>query len=383
MPEPSAGKPKEPWLAVAFSLLAPGLGQLYAGHTRRAVAWFIGTLAALAGTLSWVFSAARANPLEGMVWYAGLLACQWGSPLAAYFACRRRRHRFRQLRRPALAAALSVFFPGLGHLYVLLERWWLRALFAPLFLAPGLLVLAGEVLESSAVPGLPGWLTDWPPALSVPVGALLSLLAIVHSYSLAYRRAGQRPRLPRLTLPVAALALVAWGNAQAPWEALLKREVRSFRIPSSSMEPTLLVGDRLWARRVAALSRGDIAVFRRPPSAGNAGGEGSEVDFIKRVVGLPGDRVAIRRKRVFVNGRPLQEPWTDFRDARNRVPGRDDFGPMTVPAGSYFMMGDNRDLSWDSRYFGCVAREAVVGRAYKIYWPFRRARILRPEAAGQ
>jgi signal peptidase I len=377
---PDTRKRGEPWIAVALSLLAPGLGQFYAGRPWRGLAWFAVALAALAGTLSWVFSATRVNPLEGIAWYAVLLACQWGSPLAAFFACRRRRPRLRRLRRPALAAALSVLFPGLGHLYVLFSRWWWRILFAPLFLAPGIVVMAGEVLESSAVPGLPLWLTDWPWLLSVPAGALLSMLAITHSYRLAFRRDGRRPRLPRLSASVAALALLAWVNAQAPWEAALKREVRSFRIPSSSMEPTLLVGDRLWARRIAAPARGDIMVFRPPPSAIIAESGTGEVDFIKRIVGLPGERVSVRRKKVFINGRPLSEPWAVFRDPHRFFPGRDDFGPVTVPAGHYFMMGDNRDKSYDSRYFGPVPAASIVGRAYKLYWPFRRSAALGPSA---
>ncbi len=157
--------------------------------------------------------------------------------------------------------------------------------------------------------------------------------------------------------------------------ALLVRAffVQAYKIPSSSMEPTLLVGDHilvikcLYGIRVPFLGkqliefskpkRGEIVVFVYPRDP--------KKDFIKRVIGLPGERVEIRDKKVLINGRPLDDPWGVWE--REGVP-RPSFGPVTVPEDHYFVMGDNRDNSMDSRYWGFVPKENLIGRAFVIYW---------------
>jgi signal peptidase I len=168
---------------------------------------------------------------------------------------------------------------------------------------------------------------------------------------------------------------------------------QAFKIPSSSMEDNLLVGDHLIVNKfiygpafvnpLAKLfpfrdvRRGDIIVFRFP--------ENPEIDYVKRVIGLPGEVVTIRDKKVAVDGRPLDEPYVVFDDPQTlpdepalgsyRV--RDQFGPFTVPAGQYFAMGDNRDHSGDSRYWGGVPRH-IKGRAFMVYWSYAGD----PPAAG-
>lgn len=173
--------------------------------------------------------------------------------------------------------------------------------------------------------------------------------------------------------------------------------VQAFQIPSESMERTLLVGDYLLVDKLhygppgiwdflmpyRPIRRGDIIVFRYPVKPSD--------HFVKRVIGLPGDRVHLERKRVYVNGKPLTEPYVrvrrgsieDFRDNFPAEPGlyndvtaswflqmrtlvRD--GELVVPANSYFVLGDNRDNSLDSRYWGLVPRENVIGRPLLIYW---------------
>jgi len=113
-----------------------------------------------------------------------------------------------------------------------------------------------------------------------------------------------------------------------------------------------------------APQRGDIIVFRYP--------EDEDKDFIKRVVGLPGDTVEIRNKVVFVNGAPLDEHGYTQRVDPGVIDGainpRDNFGPVTVPAGKFFVMGDNRDQSLDSRFWGYVSAEKIRGKAFRIYW---------------
>ena len=155
--------------------------------------------------------------------------------------------------------------------------------------------------------------------------------------------------------------------------------VQAFKIPSGSMENTLAIGDHLLVNKfiygtkvpftdkrimeVRDPERGDIIVFRYPRDPGK--------DFIKRVIGTPGDRVEIRDKKVFINGIPYVTGHELYKDkeglGEGQVP-RDNFGPVTVPARSYFVMGDNRDESYDSRYWGFVPRDNILGEAFIKYW---------------
>ncbi len=163
---------------------------------------------------------------------------------------------------------------------------------------------------------------------------------------------------------------------------------KTFYIPSASMEETLLVGDHLFVNRfiygaassaferwlfpLRPLARGDIVIFRSP--------ERPRVDMVKRCVGLPGDVIEIADKDLFVNGNWIDDAsYTWHRDARlypNRsdlpeaLRRRDTFGPFTVQPGHYFCMGDNRDQSYDSRFWGPVPAAFIKGRALIIYWSF-------------
>jgi signal peptidase I len=155
--------------------------------------------------------------------------------------------------------------------------------------------------------------------------------------------------------------------------------VQAFSIPSGSMQPTLLVGDYLLVNRysygirnpfnnkvwipVGQPQRGDVVVFIFPQDPSK--------DYIKRVIGLPGDRVQIINKKVYINGKVYETPQAVFDDASN-IPGdqvtRDNYGPEVVPPNSYFVMGDNRDHSYDSRFWGFVRLDALKGRAFIIYF---------------
>ncbi len=155
--------------------------------------------------------------------------------------------------------------------------------------------------------------------------------------------------------------------------------VQAFKIPSGSMQPTLKIGDHILVNKfiygvklpyvrttiipVSSPERGDIIVFKYP--------EAPDKDFIKRVIGIPGDTVQIKKKQVFVNGKPVRHEYgmhTDSNVIPGRVNHRDNYGPETVPEGSYFVMGDNRDNSYDSRFWGFVKESAIKGEAFIIYW---------------
>jgi signal peptidase I len=142
---------------------------------------------------------------------------------------------------------------------------------------------------------------------------------------------------------------------------------QAFYIPSESMESTLVEGDRVLVNKlddsVGDISRGDVVVFERPPNE-----PPSEVhDLIKRVVGLPGDTVEGRDGVVYINGEPLDESYLDVGTITSP------FEAVTVPEGHLFVMGDNRGNSRDSRFFGTIDGDLLVGRAFVIVWPLGRA----------
>jgi signal peptidase I len=142
---------------------------------------------------------------------------------------------------------------------------------------------------------------------------------------------------------------------------------QSFYIPSGSMEPTLQVGDRIVVDKLSyhlhGVHRGDIVVFRRPPAENCDPGGPQVPDLVKRVIGLPGERISGSDGRVDINGRPLAEPWLPKSDSTSP------FSAITIPKGDYFMMGDNRGDSCDSRYWGPLPRSYIVGRVVLRIWP--------------
>ena len=165
--------------------------------------------------------------------------------------------------------------------------------------------------------------------------------------------------------------------------------VQAFKIPTGSMENNLLIGDHLLVNKfifgptplaigravlpVRPIHRGDILVFKYP--------EEPDRDFIKRVIGLPGETIELKNKKIYVNNQPLEEPYvhfltppsSDYQEVTS-YDLRERFGPVTVPADKYFVMGDNRDNSQDSRYWGYLPRDYVKGKALVIYWSYESGR---------
>ena len=162
--------------------------------------------------------------------------------------------------------------------------------------------------------------------------------------------------------------------------------VQAFKIPTGSMEPNLLIGDHLLVNKfvfaptlssaertllpMTDIRRGDIVVFKYP--------EDPERDFIKRVIGLSGETIELKDRQIHVNGRAIQEPYAHYLPRPAGSAGgevttgdvRERYGPVVVPAGSVFVMGDNRDNSQDSRYWGFLPKENIKGKALMIYWSF-------------
>lgn len=155
------------------------------------------------------------------------------------------------------------------------------------------------------------------------------------------------------------------GTAVLVALAIITFVVQAFFIPSGSMRPTLEEGDRIlvnkFVYRFTEPKRQEIIVFRYPVEPGRK--------FIKRVIGVGGDRVEIVGGQVIVNGQHIEEKYT-------LTPGFSNYGPIVVPEDNYFVLGDNRNNSEDSRFWGFVPRENVIGRAFMIFWPVNRIQIL-------
>lgn len=262
-------------------------------------------------------------------------------------------------RRPFVAGALSLVVPGLGQLYngqlgraaalylgtVLLGLLWLRGATGRFFW--GLVLTVGAVL-------------------------VLRAWAIVDAMVVAWRsRVIPRHRFASWwLLALTAVVLLLLPRALVPLQV-----VKSYYLPSASMEPTLALDDHvitdLGYFDDHPIEVGAIVVFRSP--------EDPSVELAKRVVAVAGDRLEIRDKALYVNGEVVHEPWVVHRDPLVGTAGkrgqRDNFGPFVVPKDTFFALGDNRDHSYDSRFFGPVPRRNLRGKVLFVYWSADRSRI--------
>jgi signal peptidase I len=148
-------------------------------------------------------------------------------------------------------------------------------------------------------------------------------------------------------------------------------------VPTESMSPTILVGDHFFLDKVAfpanyptalqkflpnrTIKRGEILAFWSP--------ETPDLRLVKRVIGLPGETIEVRNRIVYINGSKLDEPYAVYTDSQN-IPRRDDMAPVKIPADSFFMMGDNRDNSNDSRFWGVARRDEIIGTPLFVYWSY-------------
>jgi signal peptidase I len=342
---------KDPWLAVNLSKLLPGLGQLYSRQVSRgiiilAVSLLIGMIG-----LNAIFSATGSFAVGGSLllfqfalWIWNMLdSHQCARSLNSIEYEQNRRHNIK----PWLAIFWSTFWPGLGHFYLKKP------------LTGVLLVLLSLALS-------------WIPI----IGILWFCLVIYITYrSTSETRAQNSKRIIQFIFIFCVLTLI---SSLTPF--LIRYYIAEARyIPAGSMEPILQVNDRLIINKTDYYfhepERGDIVVFN-PTEALQE--QGFKEAFIKRIVGIPGDRIEIKEGGVYVNTQRLTEPYVANGDPTSveicSFEGIPAFlaKPVTIPKNSFLVLGDNRNNSYDGRCWGLVRKQEIIGKASKIFYPFNR-----------
>jgi signal peptidase I len=257
-------------------------------------------------------------------------------------------------RRPWLAALLTLLTTGLGHLYAgKLKRGIV------LFGIGEFLVLIFAVAFDVIAPNVFFIL------FAIAVGIIFIVFCVSDAIAIAKRnRENYEPaKCNRWFAYVGYIVFVALFNHIYTSVFIIPFFIQAYNIPVASMEPTLLIGDHIIVNKhiykTSMPKRGDVVVFKYP--------ENPKVEYLKRLIGEPGDTIEIAGRTVFINGKPLKENYVQYIDS-----GSIDahFGPVHIPSGNYFVLGDNRDNSADSRYWGFLPRENLTGKPLFIYWSY-------------
>jgi signal peptidase I len=356
---PENGKNKEPWFAVNLSGILPGIGQIYAGKTAKGYT-ILASFYILISIGGWLLIDTIGNPLMGIViiLFAGVFLPIWNLFDSYHTAKSVNSREFESDRKQNkdawLAVFLSGFIPGLGHAYL---KKWIPCI---LFFATFVIVSGGSALELK-YPGIA--------LASAVLKFLLGVLALYFAYISAPVHRDSRKAI--------VLFITAFVGISVVFNAILAFTIRQFvaearYIPAASMEPTLKINDRLIINKLTyrfhAPERGDIVVFS-PPEALRK--EGYKDAFIKRIIGIPGDRIEVKSGKVYINGKVLNENYLD--EASHYNWSSTALTPDgVVPGGHYLVLGDNRNNSYDSHYWGFVPRENIIGKATQRFFPFDR-----------
>jgi len=276
-------------------------------------------------------------------------------------------------RKTWLAGLLSVVVVGLGHVYAGQPgKGALLYLGQTLLVAVWMVVFAFYMNCAVLSVAAASWLLFF---LYILLDAIRSAKTSSDGYTLK--------RFNRWYVYLACWALASFIIQPAVSMTLKSNVIQAYKIPARSMQPTLLVGDRILTSKMSYKKntprRGDIVVFQYPKDPSK--------DFVKRVIGIEGDEVEVRDKALYLNGMLQAEGYVihgDDRTLPGHVTSRDNFGPVTVPSGALFVMGDNRDNSHDSRFWGFVSLDTVRGKVRHIYWSWDgKGKTVRWERIGE
>lgn len=371
---------KDPWLAVNLSLLCPGSGQFYARCWIRGLSWLLGFFSLVAWG-SWSVFAAHGHTVVGLGLFLAAVGIFLGNAFDAYrcvgtqqqylqnryssHSSRRaasvsRRKSRRKRKNFWFAVLLSQILPGLGHLY--LSRTWMGG---------------GIMLATVLSANIASYRTVF---LIVP--PCIWAFACYHAATVApapVSTTSNRSLRWRFVLVVVA-AIFAIKLLASYLPLGMNHWFPRFVIPSSSMAPTLQIGDRIFANKNSHYipQQGDIVVFQADKIEKKLEKLRPQTDqdrfhatyYIKRTIGTPGQQVVIEDGKLYINGELVPETYI-------REPMNYEWGPKTVPPNRYFVLGDNRNNSFDSHIWGFLPADSIVGKAYKIYWPPSRIDSLR------
>ncbi|MGL5196053.1 MAG: signal peptidase I [Chroococcales cyanobacterium] len=344
---------KDPWLAVNLSALFPGLGQIYAGKIFRGLGIILIEAVLITVAVASFFSP-QGNTLTSLglifpilgIYVVNIIDAHRCFKTLSFLRLERVLKNKRNKNNPWVAVFLSQILPGLGHLY--LKNFGL-----------GAVLMISLILASNIARLHPGWLL---------VPPLLYAIACYHAY-FSCPRSALHSRDPIVMIVSLILAFKLTAILIPAW--IEHDFVQRFTIPSDSMVPTLLSGDKILAlkSRNRPTQQGDLIVFRAPEFAKTLDPGAGDL-FIKRTIGMPLDVIRLKDGIIYINNLPLSEEYV-------AGPAQYNLDPQIVPADSYFVLGDNRNNSFDSHVWGYVPRNHIIGKAYKIYWPPERIGPLR------
>jgi len=254
-------------------------------------------------------------------------------------------------RRVLIALVLSLLFMGFGQIYNGQIR---KAVLIWVLLIAGLTIAAAARIPATFA----GFVAQY--AAAVALYLLASMDAVVCA---ARRRSTDAQFIPYRWYAYIGLAVVAYGLGLSESTLIRRFLFQAYKTPSGAMEPTILIGDDIIVDKQARTPhRGDVIAFLLPSDRTKV--------FVKRVIAMGGDTVEVRDKSVYLNGRKMDDPHARYEpsDGAGEIAPRDRYGPMVVPKGKIFVLGDNRDHSYDSRFWGFVDQSDVRAHVLYVYW---------------
>ena len=340
---------KEPWLAVNLSLFFPGIGQLYAGEFYKGSSFFLVQMGLIIISFWSIFSP-RGNTVNALFGLTILIIVYIFNLFDAYYCLKNTQEpkSKKNLHSPWYAFFLSRIFPGLGQLYLQ------KPISAAIFITVAIIF---------------GLLDDNRPALLI-IPPIITAISAHHAYfnfpKLNYDHR-QKYYVSRSFLALMTGLILVLGVTNTCLPNWIEQRVEKFIIPSSSMLPTLQIEDRIFVNKSSNYQPqlGDIIVFTPTVQAQELDPDTAIATtnfFIKRVIGLPGQRIKVEDGIVYLNDFPLVEDY--IQEIPNYY-----LPEQIIPSHSYFVLGDNRNNSFDSHVWGYLPETNIVGQAYKIYWP--------------
>ncbi|MGK7939480.1 MAG: signal peptidase I [Crocosphaera sp.] len=341
---------KDPWFAVNLSMIFPGIGQFYSGNYLQAFL-FLNSQIWFLILVVWNVFAAKGNTVTGLLCLIISIILYFVNLIEAHFTLYHQRNDPNLEKIPRrkknlwFAIFLTRILPGLGHLYLN------NSILGTILITFSLILAQINNFFSNFL----------------LITALIPAIAIYHLYLTFSHRSSLSKRSLVIIISVIIFVSGVMVNYFPQW---LEERFERFIIPSESMKPTLQINDIVFVRKIASYTpqRGDIIVFT--PSENIKGVDGNVSDYyIKRIIATPGNKVEIKQRQVYINDNPIQEPYI-------LELHRYHLKPIIIPADYYFLLGDNRNNSFDSHIWGLLPKKAIVGQAYKIGWPPQRIKSL-------